>query len=600
MSGDDRPTNFATEGTPAQFSRNESLSDLSNVEENSAVIEQFGASKPVENPSYLPRPSSVARSGSSAGSSTNGKDNVNERGNNSRNHKATTPGTYRPSVQDRSGDDSSSNAEEEENLLASFLNSGISKSKSEPLNLKSSAQGKKSKKQAKTITKASNSRPKSKSPRNSGCYTGVIPGVRQTHLKLIPTSPLDASKSPQWDDKKTKMTLPIASNHQMAISDIWADESPNVARGPSIEDEVSNKMPNLAPNGKQLQTDSKIKPTSEQEEIVSYVSSLEETLTASRVLELEANRVAQSMVVSQANEQHYMNIGGHQQPFSMADSVCSNLSGIQPPSVMDSLISISGGNGDFSYLTSNVNSSTSTSVTSNVFTTAKEKEGQNIQSNPSQVAPKPIECRHTLGAKKGNFVPELVRRALGGVSTTQNLNVLGSNTNTITSSYYDDLTSSISSCQSNLDNIQPPTIMDDAIMDNSILSIASISSEIAPTEGMDNSTSSGKFSSMDTTHTIDQSSDTTLKDNKGAVFETPKPITNYCGEDAISEACCTALDDIAPPTLMDDVSGCTKTLVAESHPKVLKSLEERDSDQTYTIQGKFWLGIKFDKHKDLS
>ena len=29
------PTNFATEGTPAQFSRNESLSDLSNAEEES-------------------------------------------------------------------------------------------------------------------------------------------------------------------------------------------------------------------------------------------------------------------------------------------------------------------------------------------------------------------------------------------------------------------------------------------------------------------------------------------------------------------------------------------------------------------------------------
>ena len=29
------PTNFATEGTPTQFSRNESLSDLSNVEEES-------------------------------------------------------------------------------------------------------------------------------------------------------------------------------------------------------------------------------------------------------------------------------------------------------------------------------------------------------------------------------------------------------------------------------------------------------------------------------------------------------------------------------------------------------------------------------------
>ena len=35
LSGDEVPTNFATEGTPTQFSRNESLSDLSNVEEES-------------------------------------------------------------------------------------------------------------------------------------------------------------------------------------------------------------------------------------------------------------------------------------------------------------------------------------------------------------------------------------------------------------------------------------------------------------------------------------------------------------------------------------------------------------------------------------
>merc|ERR1712018_430595 len=104
------------------------------------------------------------------------------------------PGTYKVSGQDKSGEDSSSNAEEEENLLASFLNSGISKSKSEPLNLKSSAQNKKSKRQAKTAKKSSNPRPKSKSPRNST----VIPGVRQTQLRLIPTSPLDSSKAPQW------------------------------------------------------------------------------------------------------------------------------------------------------------------------------------------------------------------------------------------------------------------------------------------------------------------------------------------------------------------------------------------------------------------
>jgi hypothetical protein len=41
------------------------------------------------------------------------------------------------------------------------------------------------------------------------------------------------------------------------------------------------------------------------------------------------------------------------------------------------------------------------------------------------------------------------------------------------------MSSSLSSCQSNLDNIKPPTLMDDLELDNSILSIASISSELA-------------------------------------------------------------------------------------------------------------------------
>ena len=88
----------------------------------------------------------------------------------------------------------------------------------------------------------------------------------------------------------------------------------------------------------------------------------------------------------------------------------------------------------------------------------------------------------------GQKVPEMVRRAL-------------------------DLSSSFSSCQSNLDMIKPPTEMD-----SSILSIPSISSEIAdPAKLMEEST----------------------------------------------------LEDVAPPTLMEEVSGATKTLVPD--------------DKTYTI-----------------
>jgi hypothetical protein len=257
--------------------------------------------------------------------------------------------------------------------------------------------------------------------------------------------------------------------------------------------------------------------------------------------------------------------------------------------MMDSLISISGGNGDFSYLTSNVIPTTS-SGSSNVFTTSKERESLN--SNTSQTDPRPIECRHTVGAKKGSFVPELVRRALGGVSSGQNLNTFGPSvvgTSNISSSYYDDMTSSISSCQSNLDNIKPPTIMDDQRfmdqMDNSILSIASISSEIAPIDGMQKSTGSGKIPIFEIMNN-EANNETLSSFNMNSSVNANDSILKLCDEEPISMSCCTALDDIAPPTLMDDVSGCTRTLIADSLPR---HQENRDSDQTYTIQGEVML-----------
>ena len=88
-----------------------------------------------------------------------------------------------------------------------------------------------------------------------------------------------------------------------------------------------------------------------------------------------------------------------------------------------------------------------------------------------------LECRHNvmnLSGKKGQKVPEMVRRALGQVET-QSPSAWNVST---------DLSSSISSCQSNLDNIKPPTDMD-----SSILSIASISSEIAEVNTTNHATS---------------------------------------------------------------------------------------------------------------
>ena len=93
-----------------------------------------------------------------------------------------------------------------------------------------------------------------------------------------------------------------------------------------------------------------------------------------------------------------------------------------------------------------------------------------------------------------------------------------------------DLSSSFSSCQSNLDNIKPPTEMD-----SSIMSIASISDEV----------------------------------------------TDYSK--------ITVLDDVGPPTLMEEVSGADITLVAHD-------------DKTYTVDGNVPMSPmkKFDNLDDVS
>ena len=80
---------------------------------------------------------------------------------------------------------------------------------------------------------------------------------------------------------------------------------------------------------------------------------------------------------------------------------------------------------------------------------------------PSVPSPS-LQCRHTLSGKLGSSVPVAVRRALGDRA--------------VGSVSAEDL-SSISSCHSNLDNIQPPTLLEELDMDCSLLSVASLPSE---------------------------------------------------------------------------------------------------------------------------
>ena len=143
------------------------------------------------------------------------------------------------------------------------------------------------------------------------------------------------------------------------------------------------------------------------------------SLTASGLT--EAGLVAKALSLSQQSE-CYSEIGG---PSSLIQDT-------QPPSMMqDSMPSL---------------------------TLGQSLQGPNeapVQGPRRPSVPSPsLQCRHTLSGKLGSSVPVAVRRALGD--------------RTVGSASAEDL-SSISSCHSNLDNIQLPTLLEELDMDCSLL-----------------------------------------------------------------------------------------------------------------------------------
>ena len=151
------------------------------------------------------------------------------------------------------------------------------------------------------------------------------------------------------------------------------------------------------------------------------------SLTASGLT--EAGLVAKALSLSQQSES-YSEMGG---PPSLIQDT-------QPPSLMqDSMPSLTLGQ---------------------ALQGPTEAASQGLR-RPSMPSPS-LQCRHTLSGKLGSSVPVAVRRALGDRA--------------VGSASAEDL-SSISSCQSNLDNIQPPTLLEELDMDWSLLSVASLPSE---------------------------------------------------------------------------------------------------------------------------
>eukprot|EP00096_Caligus_rogercresseyi_P006290 TRINITY_DN2262_c0_g1_i2.p1 TRINITY_DN2262_c0_g1~~TRINITY_DN2262_c0_g1_i2.p1 ORF type:complete len:1565 (-),score=560.74 TRINITY_DN2262_c0_g1_i2:406-5100(-) len=389
----------------------------------------------IDRHSLLPRPRVLGRSESSGSS-----------------QKSTLPN------RESSMSNDSLQLDEDAALLEDIIKSGMPKSRSEPLgfNLKLSHLPGNVKKRDKK------GRDKSKSPRGSK----IIPGVRIAELKLVlpkksPGSP-EIKSAPILESKKENVEFhPLSQSCAPLV-------------GTQEKDEAKTSSP-------------KDRPAEEiEEEPRVFDLKCEE-----KPLKFSEPQKGGDLIIQDIEEEAPKDIP------SLESSLCSNISMIQPPSIMDSLISMS-----------------------------ERKVEQPVTS--VGVPAKMMECRHTLSAKKGYTMPEMVRRAIGVSKGTSN----------------EDISCSLSSCQSNLDNIRAPTLLED--MDNSILSIASISSEVAG-GNMGSSGDSGSNPGL----------------NSEQIFDLIRPeaeeITAQCM--ALSAEEVTKLEDIAPPTLLDELT--SKTLVPE-------------------------------------
>ncbi|KAK3869850.1 hypothetical protein Pcinc_024854 [Petrolisthes cinctipes] len=159
-------------------------------------------------------------------------------------------------------------------------------------------------------------------------------------------------------------------------------------------------------------------------------TSVTASMSESAMLAVEAIKVARAVAGEakqlSSDEMSHMS----QSITSAASDAC--LDNIKPPSAMGSLASMS----------------------NSLTNSAEDHRGARTNNNNNNH--RRLECRHT------RRVPEMVRRALGeqDYGSTENM------------------ASMASSCHSNVDNIPPPSMLDDD-MENSMISVASITSEVA-------------------------------------------------------------------------------------------------------------------------
>ncbi|XP_069674956.1 adenomatous polyposis coli protein-like isoform X2 [Periplaneta americana] len=306
-------------------------------------------------------------------------------------------------------------------------------------------------------------------------------------------------------------------------SDTWnEDTSPNDVSFPSMSisaplvasfrsdnhEDAASTLPDLA-------EEDLISKTSEEQQVSS--------LTDSHIIEVEASKLA---VAVQAEAQNLPYTSAEEMEHSLTSLNSVDLDAIKPPSMMGSLVSLT----------------TSLSGQLDNVDSGETRERCNSSSLPPQ-QPRSngtrLECRHSR--KKSLPAGMMVRRALGNSNHNGSIENLQDN-NSVSSS-----------CNSHLDNIKPPSAMEELIdivdMENSMVSVASITSEVADSS------------------TKEQSNSEQSPGNSDAMFELLKPAAAIMAEvyaaqypaAAMSASVRTSsasdnLDNINPPSAFNEIA----------------------------------------------
>ncbi|XP_012260558.2 uncharacterized protein LOC105688647 isoform X1 [Athalia rosae] len=286
---------------------------------------------------------------------------------------------------------------------------------------------------------------------------------------------------------------------QSVVSDTWNEDSPNDVSFPSI----SVSAPLIASFKSDIQEDQM--PTMP-EEYPDESTGMIATMTVSRIIELEANKLADAVNARVAEFD-----------FETMSMTSMDLDAIKPPSTMGSLVSLS----------------------TSLIGPIDNSEHSAIRQRCNSTSLPPLQLKNQsatdsrVGRKKSLPAGVVAKRAL-----SQYQNHTGSLENLLNET----CTTSIS----HLDNVKPPSMMDelpDAMdMENSMLSVASITSEVADSRDQD----SQSLTSSD------------------PVFDLLKPVANilsmtcmrYAESMQVSEnnSLSECLENINPPSLFNEVS----------------------------------------------